>query len=1049
MRKFLLMTACLLLGVFQMWAQQRTVTGTVSDEAGKPIANASVVIKGAKSGTTTDDDGAFSITAPATAKAIVVSAVGIVTKEVALTANSIYKIVTKASENNLDEVVVTGYTREKRNRFAGAINNISAKVIENTPQGSFSQALQGVVPGAIVNSGSGQPGSNPSITIRGVQSISGAGAQPLYILDGVPISAADFQTLNANDFESFNILKDASAAAMYGARGGTGVIVITTKKGSRGQSQVQVRSQVGITKAPDFSRLNLMGSKEILGYENFIGSFLYTPGGATNNPNTPGWMYASNHPLYAGLSDQQKARNGFLLDSIGNIQSDWSKILYRQGLSQSHEVNLSGGNDKTRFFLSAGYFDQQGIDLGSALKRYTTRFNIEHKTGNLTVNWNTGLGYSETSYSEGEAYGNSPRSAFQMTYRAKPYENPYDANGNLIYGVSNTLALKQVGNLIEGVENSSLTQKQIKITTGLNLNYEILPGLNLRNNFGVDATTDLWQRHIIADSYIGSLQANGNKGLNIEGNKYNTQIVNTSSLNYFKKINNNHEFEVGAYFEAIRGYQKALAFTSYNLDPRLTFTSQGQGPLEVGAGQTTYTQSGSSAKSGFGIRSYFGTGRYTYADKITVTGAIRRDGTSRIANTENNEITSWSAGVIWNVLKESFMKNQNILTDLNVRASYGVVPNIGSIPTSSYSFLGTNAGSWIGVTNYTGPQLPSFGTTTYAGSTVTGQAPSSPGNPNLKIENIQKANIGIDLSVWNNRARFGVDLYRNMTVDLFVSQPLSATTGFSSTNINAGKMSNKGIEVVANVDVIKTRDLALTLGVNHAINVNKIEDLGLVDEYFLGTFVIRKGLPYGSHYTYNYLGANPADGKPMYYAADGKTVVYDISQAGQFATFGTYLPKHVGGFNLNFNWKGFNVYALFSYQFDVVRSNNIRNWTTTGTSGYQGGAVNGSRELLTNQWQKPGDVKFFQSPAYTRGFTNSDLEDASFLRFRNLNISYNLPASILKSTKVLKGIKIYGQVQNLAVWSKWTGLDPEDNNNISLNEYPNPTMIVGGLEIRF
>jgi TonB-linked SusC/RagA family outer membrane protein len=1049
MRKFLLMMLCFSIGIAQVWAQQRTINGKVSDEAGKPVSDASVVVKGSRSGTVTADDGSFSLSVPANAKTLVISAVGIVSKEIAISSAASYNVTVSVSNNNLDEVVVTGYTREKKGRFAGAVNTISAKVIENTPQGSFTQALQGVIPGAIVNSGSGQPGSNASITIRGVQSISGAGAQPLYILDGVPISSADFQTLNANDFESFNILKDASAAAMYGARAGTGVIVITTKKGSRGQSVVQVRSQVGVTKSPDFSRLDLMNTKEILGYENFIGSFLYTPGGATNNPNTPGWMYATNHPLYAGLSDAQKTRNGFLLDSLGKINTDWSKILYRQGISQSHEVNLSGGSDKTRFFLSAGYYDQEGIDLGSALKRYTTRFNIEHKTGNLTVNWNTGLGYSQTNYSEGEAYGNSARNAFQMTYRAKPYENPYDANGNLIFGVSNTLALKQVGNLLEGIENSSLTQKQIKITTALNLNYEILPGLNIRNNFGIDVGTDLWQRHIIADSYIGSLQINGNKGLNIEGTRYNTQIVNTSSLNYLKKINSNHEFEVGAYFEVIRGYQKALAFTSYNLDPRLTFTSQGQGPLEVGTGQTTYTQAGSSAKSGFGIRSYFATGRYTYADKITVTGAIRRDGTSRIANTANNEITSWSAGAIWNVLRESFMKNQNILTDLNLRASYGVVPNIGSIPTSSYNFLGTNAGTWIGVTNYTGPQLPGFGTTTYAGSSVTGQAPSSPGNPNLKIENIQKANLGIDFALWKNRARFGVDLYRNMTVDLFVSQPLSATTGFANTNINAGKMSNKGVEIVANVDVVKTRDLTLTLGINHAINVNKIEDLGLVDEYFLGTFVIRKGLPYGSHYTYNYLGANPADGRPMYYAADGKTVVYDVSQAGQFADFGTYLPKHVGGFNLNVRWKGISLYALFSYQFDVVRSNNIRNWTTTGTSGYQGGAVNGSRELLTNQWQKPGDVKFFQSPAYTRGFTNSDLENAKFLRFRNLNLAYDLPVSVLKSTKVLKGVRVYGQVQNLAVWSKWTGLDPEDNNNISLNEYPNPTMLVGGIEIKF
>ena len=1047
MKKVLLNVVALMFLSVSVWAQKK-ITGKVTDETGAPISGASVIVKGSNVGTTTDANGNYTITVPDGSKTLLISYVGQSDKEITIGSSSTISVVMSQMVGQTDDVVVTGYQRERKGTFTGAANTISAKVIENIPQGSFNQTLQGLVPGAIVNSGSGQPGSNASIRIRGVQSISGAGAQPLYILDGVPISSSDFQSLNPNDFETFNILKDASAAAIYGARGGTGVIVITTKRGSKGATSVTVRSQIGITKAPDFSRLDLMNTQEILAYENFIGRSLYIPLGAINNPNTPGWMYAKNHPTYAAASATEQARRDFLLDSIGKIQSDWSDILYRKGLSQTHEINLSGGSDKTRFYLSAGYFDQEGIDLGASLKRYTTRFNLEHKTGPLTVNWNTGLGFSDTRYSEGEAYGNSPRNAFQMTYRAKPYENPYDANGKLIYGASTTLALKQVGNLIEGIENSTLSQKQIKINSGLNMNLELTKGLNLRNNFGIDVTSDLWQRYIVPSSYIGSQQANGNSGLNIEGNRYITNLINTTSLIYNKTMGV-HDFEVGAYFETVRTWNKALAFTSYNLDPRVLFTSQGQGPIAIGPSQTSYTQPGSSAKSGFGIRSYFASGRYSYDNKITVTGTLRRDGTSRIANDENNEITSWSAGINYAFMKEAFMKNQNVLTDFGLRVSYGVVPNIGSISSGSYSFIGTNAGSWVSIPNYLGPQLPSFITTNYAGSQITGQIPSSPGNPNLKIENIQKTNIGLDIAVWQNRARLSVDLYRNMTVDLFVSQPLSATSAFSSTNINAGKMSNKGVEFVLNVDAIRTKDFALSLGANHAINKNKIEDLGLVEEYFLGTFVIRKGLPYGTHYTYNYLGADPTTGKPTYLAPDGKTVVDEQAKAGQFADFGNFLPKQLGGINLTASYKGFSVYALFSYQFDVVRSNNIRNWITTGTSGYQGGAVNGSRELINNQWQKPGDVKFFQNPAYTRGFTSSDLEDASFFRFRNLNVAYQFPERTLKSTKILKGVKIYGQIQNLAVWSKWTGLDPEDDNNISLNEYPNPTMMVAGIEIKF
>jgi hypothetical protein len=283
---------------------------------------------------------------------------------------------------------------------------------------------------------------------------------------------------------------------------------------------------------------------------------------------------------------------------------------------------------------------------------------------------------------------------------------------------------------------------------------------------------------------------------------------------------------------------------------------------------------------------------------------------------------------------------------------------------------------------------------------------------------------------------------------LFVSQPLSGTTGFGSLNINAGVMRNKGIEFLAKAEVIRKKNFGLTIGLNHSINNNTIEDLGLVNEYFLGTFVIRKGLPYGSHYTYNYLGADPATGQPIFETQDGKTT-FDVSKAGQFAKFGSFLPKQQGGFDFAVRFRAITISALLSYQFDVVRSNNTRNWITRGTPGYHV-AVRASRELIDMQWTKPGDNKLYQSSAYDRGFTSSDLEDAKFLRFRNLNISYAIPEIRSNSGALLiKSARFYVQAQNLAVWSPWRGLDPEDNNNISLNEYPNPTMFVAGLDINF
>lgn len=1047
MRKVLLLLGVVLLSM-QLLAQQRSVTGTVTDAQGKPIANASVIVKGTTIGTTTKSDGSFSITVPATAKVLVFSSVDLNSEEVAIGSKTLINTTLQVSDKAMQEVVITGYSRERRSQFTGAATILSAKAIEEIPVGAFDQALQGRVSGMLVNSGTGQPGSSANVLIRGVQSITGAGAQPLYILDGVPIPASDFQTLNPDDFESFTVLKDAGAAALYGARGGTGVIVITTKRGKVGATSITVRNQVGITKAPDFSRLNLMDTKEMLEYERRLGI-------AGLNPAVPGWKYSKDNPEYntlqAGYTTlaQQQGRYDTMLDSIGKINTDFSDVFFRQGLSHTHEINVSGGSDKTKYYLSVGTFNQEGIDLGSALKRYTTRFNLDHTVDKLTIQWNNAVGYSQTNLSEGEALGNSARNPFQMTYRAKTYENPYKADGTPNYGTNTTLALKQVGNLLEGIQNSSLTQKQIKINTGLSVAYRVLPYLTLKNTFGVDVASDLWQRYIVPGSYIGTLQAIGTAypGLDVEAYKLTTNLVNTSSIVYGQKFDK-HEIEVGGYFEVVRTWQKAIGLTLYNLDPRVLFTGQAAGALPTN-GNATYPQNSTSANSSAGIRSFFGTVKYTYNNRYTVTGNVRRDGTSRIFNDANKEITTWSAGATWNMMQENFMKTQTIFSDAKLRASYGIVPNIGSIGTQSYGILGTAAGNWVTVTNYAGTQVPAFGTNTYAGSVTGGIAPTTPGNPNLKIETIQKLNIGVDFAVWRNRARFAIDVYKNRTVNLFVSQPLSATTGFGGTsnNINAGIMTNKGIEFTGSVDFIQQKNVSVTLGLTHSININKIEDLGLVNEYPSGTFVIRKGLAYGSHFTPKYLGVDPTNGKPRFATLDGKEV-NDVAAAPNFADFGTYLPKHVGGITLDIRVRRFSIGALFSYQFDVVRSNNIRNWITRGTSGYQV-SVNGSKELLTRQWQKPGDNAYFPSPIYDKGFTSADLENAKFLRFRNLNVAYSLPSFKLGGMPVIKGGKVYVQMQNIAVWSPWTGLDPEDNNNISLNEYPNPTMIVAGIDINF
>lgn len=1036
MRKFLFSVVTLLLITGTLLAQ-RTITGRITDDTGETIPGATVQIKGTTTGTVANLEGFYSLNVPSSAKVLVFSSIGMETLEIPIGAENVINAVLKVSDKSLTEVVITGYSRIKKSQYAGAVTTLDSKVVETVPVGAFDQALQGRAPGLQVSSGNGQPGASANLTIRGIQSITGAFVQPLFIVDGVPLPAADMQTINPNDFESITVLKDAAAAALYGARGGLGVIVITTKRGKAGVGTFTFRSQVGITEKLGATNFDMMNTAEALAYEERLGLM------GLNMGTTPGWAYSPQNPTYATASDAEKARRDRLLDSVRAINTDFVDLLFRTGFSQTHEINFSGGNEKTKFYLSAGYFDQEGTDLTSSLKRYTTRFNLDHTYNKLTVQFNLGAGYSITNLSEGVWLGNSARNAFQMSWRAKPYENPFKADGTLNYGSSSGLSLKAIANVIEGNQNSILRQNQIKANTGLYLAYQLLPNIIVANRFGIDVTDDRMLRNINPNSYVGSIQTN-QSGYNAEAYKIRSQMVNTSSVVFAKNFNSIHDVEVGAYYEAVREYQKGFGFFQYNLDPRLQETGQGAGALPVGTGQTTYPQNSSSAKSGFGIQSYFATGRYTYMDKYTITGNVRRDGTSRIINKDNRSITTWSVGGTWNAIKENFVKSQNVLTNLNVRGSYGIIPNIGSIATTTYSI----SGSLVSVTNYLGNQLAGYGTTTaFAGSPITGIVPETPGYDGLKLERIQKLNFGVDLAGWQNRARLSVDYYHNKTKDLFVRNPLSFLTGFESLDINAGVMTNKGIEFLLGVDVLQTQDLTVTLGMNHAINKNTMVDLGTVDEYVLGTYLIKKGLPYGSHYTYNYLGADPQTGRPMYEAEDGKTV-YDIGSAGQFAKFGTFIPKHVGGFNLDVRYKRFTLSGLFSYQFDVVRSNNIENWITRGISGYQA-TVNGSRRLLTEQWQQPGDIKKYQSPLYDRGFTSSDLQDAKFLRFRNLNFSYLIPEIGIKGTRLVKSAKVYLQAQNLAIWSPWRGPDPEDNNNISLNEFPNPRMLVAGIDINF
>lgn len=1040
MRKTLrLKVACLLMLITSIaWAQSRTVSGRLtSQEDGTPLPGVNVVLKGTATGTTTDADGKFSLNVEG-GGTLIFSFIGLKTQEVEIGNQTVIDLQMTSDATQLNEVVIveTGYTHEKN--YAGASTTLSGNIVARMPMASLDQALQGRVAGVLVNSGSGQPGSNATVRIRGVSSITGAGAQPLYVVDGTPVLGA-LNGLNPNDILSQTVLKDAQAAALYGARGANGVIVITTRQGKSGENSIDFRTQYGVSVQPQPMNLPMMNTEQTLAYEEAVGLMV---GGITG----PGWVDSPNNPSYALATPAVQAARDAELAAFKNNNRDYAKDLLQNGRTVSNELVAKGGTDKGRYYVSFNAFNQQGFASGTDFNRYTGRVNIDQRLANkLRVNLSSTVLNSVANYNYLEA-ANSAANPFQIIWRAKPYEQVYKADGTLDFGASTATAPKSIANTIERQQATIYREKTLRVFGSLGLEYEIIKGLNLRNNFGVDLYFSTSMYEIRPNTYSGSLQTPGNSGTHQEAMINRSQIVNTTSLNYNTTFRQKHEIDAGIYFEALKVNNSGFGYSLYNLDKRLEETGQGASSLPVTAGQTTYPQNASGAKSQYGIRSYFATLKYAYDDKYIANINLRQDGTSRILNADNKEVFTWSAGLVWNASKESFLSSQNIISDLKVRATYGEVPNIGSIATSTYGTNGSGITNLYTVPNYLGPQIPSFGTSTaFQGSAISGLVPTTPGNPNLKIEKVKKINFGFDVSLFN-KATLIVDLYQNTTVDLFVSQRLSGTTGFGATNlnINAGQMSNKGIEVTLSGDIYRNKDLSVFASLNHAMNINNIDDLGQVDEYVTGTFLIKKGLPYGSHYSYDYIGADPATGNPTYRQKDESVVVTNsIAGVDQKATFGTYLPKHTGGFSLGVSWKGLTLSTLFSYQFDVMRYNNVWNWITAGYPGYIN-AVNQSSVLLTDQWMKPGDVKYYASPATTRQFTSQDIMDAKFIRWRDLTISYTLP-----KVKYFKEIRVYAKGQNLKIWSPWRGLDPEDDNNISLGEYPNPRQYVMGLDFTF
>jgi TonB-linked SusC/RagA family outer membrane protein len=953
--------------------------------------------------TSTSDDGAFSLNVPAGVTSLEVTFVGFKTSRIALGASNTVSVSLEAAASDLDAVVVTGYATKKKADFTGSVARVQAKEIEQVPIGSFEQILQGRAPGLYIASGSGQPGAAARVNIRGVGSING-GNDPLYILDGVPIEGAVFRTLNPNDFATVDVLKDAAGAGLYGSRGANGVIVITSKKGAVGKMKFQYRGQAGYSEPPNQWNLSLMNTSQRLEYEEkFLG-----PAGLA--AGFPGWDWSLNNPANAALSDAQKANLTRQLDSVRQINTDWADIMFRRGTFTQHEVSASGGTDKIQVYNSLSLYRQEGVIHRSNLNRYTYRGNVDFKTDRLTGQVRAFAGWSQQNGIESEA-GVALANPIAAAYLELPYRRFQDDNGKTLTGAGRVGA-----NAYDRLFTTTSGINQFKGTLGITLQYKIWDGLSFKTTNGVDWRNNNSYRWIDPLSFAGSQVAIGAQGSYNEGNAENLQLISTTGFAYNKIIKDDHALNLNLMYEGIRNKARNNGFTGFGINPKLPQTPAAITP---GSAANNLIPQVGGGKTISGLSSAFLVGDYTFKRKYTLSGSLRNDAPSQVPET-NRDNWFWTLGANWNVMAEKFMENQSFLQDLRVRASYGESGNTNGF-TSDFGYIST------------------YSPGSYAG--IAGIVPSSPGNLDYRLESQIMTNIGIDFSFWKRRARVQADWYNKESQNLFIAQPLSRTTGFTSNNTNVGSMRNRGLDFKVDVDVIAKRDLIVTVGVNGGFLKNKILDIGNNTEIPTGTSILRPGIPFGSHFTVGFLGVDPNSGLPIYTDKFGNPT-NEYSAANNKTGFGTFLPSFTGGATLDITYKGFSLSTLFTTAQNVSRFNNESFFyeTTNSNQGFN------KRVEMLNSWLKPGDVTEYQRMSAQRQFSSKDVRDASFIRWRNLQMGYNFNT---KSGKIINGFRLWAQGQNIWTWTKWTGFDPEESNNIATYEFPNPKTYTIGLDVNF
>ena len=985
-------------------AQTRTYHGTVVDAANnEPLIGATVMPIGGGQGVATDIDGRFTLNVPASVTQAKVSYVGMNAVTVTLSEDMVVKLSEAAT--SLDDVVVMGYgSAKKLGSVVGSVAVVGEKAMENLPTATFVDGLQGQVSGLNIFSNSGDPSSTDNaIRIRGVNSLN-AGNTPLFILDGAPVTSTVFTTLNPSDIQNITVLKDAASVAIYGSRAANGVIVITSKKGAfGGKPKVSLRANYGWSQMVE-DNVEMMNSQQYIEFREKIGS-----------PVT------------------EEVKN--LVDKYG-ISTNWrNEIFDSSAPTYSVEASLSGGGDNLSYYISLNHYDAEGIITQSGMRRETLRANLNARVNDwFRVGLQTNLGYTKydtnATVSNSNIYVNNPMVFARMAF---PYDSPYyysfDEQGNIVYG-DKAAYMHYCGFQTPDFTTSIRDTNRTRVTANINLFEQITPiqGLILRAQQSVDAydyrldhyglpyesfLTPMGDK--VGSAAVGSV----NSGVSQQSFTRYSSFTYTNTAEYNFQLKDIHNFTILAGEESIITRQNGFeAYTTGQTDVRMNLLQQGTSATVADQTQTIINST---------FNSFFFKLNYDFNNRYFFEATYRRDGSSKFAP-KHRWADFFSVGGMWNAKNEAFLQPVEWLDELQARVSYGTT---GNSSIDDYLYFGT---------------VGTYGNGYGPGDNTTATGIASASNNDLTWETVKSFDAGLHFRVFNHISA-DIDFYKKTTTDMLMDIPWSFTTGFESGTGNIGSMTNTGVDVNVQADIIKNNDWYWGVRCNFNYNKNEITELfNGRDSYVIPNTGLRYevGHSAGEFYAVRYIGVDPRDGKQMWLDKnDNVTKIYNEEENSVMTGKSQYAPW-TGGFGTNARYKGIGLQVDFTWAAKKYMTNNDAFFLYNAAQG------NGQNQAvgMLDVWTKPGDVTMYPNASESIEFDTRLIEDASFLRLKNVTLTYQLPKTALNALR-LDNVVFHFTGRNLLTFTKFNGYDPEPQTNVYKFAYPNTRQYELGVEVAF